>query len=154
LLGTCKKDEECIIHQIFGSKGHEGLISVYAEPISSIIHKSAQPQSKIQNVHIATENRVCISFDGTSIQDFGERYFSGAFSFEIDVTRCNNEQLGLLIEAVLNLEKLGRGYNSGYGHIQIKQLQLLERTEMRKLVWKGDYFRVEEEIAEKIKSAI
>ncbi|MFX1533846.1 MAG: RAMP superfamily CRISPR-associated protein [Promethearchaeota archaeon] len=149
LLGQCKGNGECIMHQVFGSKGNEGLISVYAEPISSINHKSAITENNVQTVHIATENRVCISFDGKAIQDFGERYFSGEFSFEIDVTRCNTEQLGLLLESVINLEKLGRGYNSGYGKLKIVRLQLLERTTKKHLFWKDEDFIVQEERSEK-----
>ncbi|MFX1250294.1 MAG: RAMP superfamily CRISPR-associated protein [Promethearchaeota archaeon] len=149
LLGQCKGNGECIVHQVFGSKGNEGLIAVYAEPISSINHKSAIPENNVQAVHIATENRVCLSFEGKAIQDFGERYFSGEFSFEINVSKCSNEQVGLLIEAVLNLEKLGRGYNAGYGKVQIKRLSLVERESKKDLVWEEEDFTIKEEIIER-----
>jgi CRISPR/Cas system CSM-associated protein Csm3 (group 7 of RAMP superfamily) len=148
LLGSCKGNGECIVHQVFGSMGNEGLISVYAEPITSISHKSAKTEVNVQRVHIATENRVCMSFDSKPIQDFGERYFSGEFTFEIDVTRCTSEQIGLLIESVINLQKLGRGYNAGYGRVQIKRFQLLERTIKRVPEWQEDNFIVKEEFNE------
>lgn len=144
LLGSCKGNGECIVHQVFGSMGNEGLISVYAEPITSISHKSAKTEVKVQHVHIATEKRVCMTFDNKPAQDFGERYFSGEFTFEIDVTRCTSEQIGLLIESVINLQKLGRGYNAGYGRIRIKRFQLLERTIKRVPEWQEDNFIVKE----------
>jgi len=149
LLGACRTNGECLVHQIFGSKGIKSLISVYADPITSISQKSAVTEEPVQNVHIATEKRICLSFDDKSIQDFGERYFSGYFTFEIDVTRCNNIQLGLLIDAIVNLEKLGQGFNTGYGRVKIKQFQLLERSVSRTPVWKEDSFLVEENVVEK-----
>ncbi|MFQ5979742.1 MAG: RAMP superfamily CRISPR-associated protein [Candidatus Heimdallarchaeota archaeon] len=98
LLGSCVGDgRECLIHEIFGSKGHEGLISVYAAPIGAIKHKTAQLDQTVQNVHMTTDNRVSISFEGKPIQNFGEQSFSGYFSFEIDVTRCSALQTGFLM---------------------------------------------------------
>ena len=138
LTGSCKGNGECIVHQVFGSMGTEGLISVYAEPITSISHKSAKTEVKVQKVHIATENRVCMTFDNKSVQNFGERYFSGEFTFEIDVTCCTSEQIGLLIESVINMQRLGRGYTAGYGKIHIKQIQLLERTTKRIPEWQEE----------------
>jgi hypothetical protein len=149
LLGACRTNGECLVHQIFGSKGIKSSISVYADPITSISQKSATTEEPVQNVHIATEKRVCLSFDDKSIQDFGERYFSGYFAFEIDVTRCNNIQLGLLLDAIVNLKKLGRGFNTGYGRLKIKQFQLLERFINRTPVWKEDSFLVEENVVER-----
>lgn len=152
LIGACKGNgDECIVHQVFGSKGNEGQISVYADPITSINHATAKVPVKLQNVHIATENRMVKSFDGKSIQDFGERYFSGEFTFEIDVTRCNKKQLGLLIQSIMNLQKFGRGFNSGYGRIQVKRFQLLTRSIARFPEWKEENFIVKEEIIEKSK---
>jgi hypothetical protein len=148
-LGACRTNGECLVHQIFGSKGIKSLISVSADPITSISQKSAVTEEPVQNVHIATEKRICLSFDDKSIQDFGERYFSGYFTFEIDVTRCNDIQLGLLIDAIVNLEKLGRGFNTGYGRLKTKKFQLLERSVNRTLVWKEDSFLVEERVIEK-----
>jgi len=148
LTGACKDKVECIVHQIFGSKGNASKISVYSDPITSITHASAKIPIQLQNVHIATEKRIVQTFDGNSIQDFGERYFSGEFSFEIDVTECEEKELGLLIEAIMNLQKLGGGYNSGYGHIQVKQFQLLKRSINRIPEWKDESFIVKENIDE------
>lgn len=148
LLGSCQANDECIVHQVFGSKGNEGLISVYADPITSLSHQTADPVEKVQNVHIATENRTARAFDGKSIQDFGERYFSGNFTFEIDVSKCNKAQLGMIIDAVMNLHKLGRGFNSGYGRIHINRFQLLIRNISVFPEWQEDCFVVKEEIKE------
>ncbi|MFX1286282.1 MAG: RAMP superfamily CRISPR-associated protein [Promethearchaeota archaeon] len=149
LLGSCELNGDCIIHQIFGSKGNEGLISVYADPITSISLKTANPLEKVQNVHIATENRNVRAFNGKSLQNFAERYFSGNFTFEIEVSKCNKVQLGAIIDAVMKLHKLGRGFNSGYGRIHIKRFQLLKRYTKIFPEWKEDSFIVKEEIEEK-----
>ncbi len=138
LLAACAKEQSCIVHEIFGSKGKESLIAVFADPITSVNHKTAQFDQQIQNVHIATENRVNKTYDGKTVQDFGERYFSGHFSFEINVTRCSSTQIGLLIEAIMNIEKMGRGYNSGYGHVLVEAFQLLNRTIERKPIFETD----------------
>jgi hypothetical protein len=148
LLGSCINKEECIIHQIFGSKGNPSKISVYADPIASISHTSARIPIQLQNVQIATENRTVQAFNGKSIQDFGERYFSGEFTFEIDITECEKKELGLLLEAIMNLQKLGGGYNFGYGRLQIKRFQLLKRSINRLPEWKDGSFIVKEEIDE------
>ena len=76
-LGSCVDNGECILHQIFGSKGNEGIISVFADPIGKIDHKTAKIPERVQKVHIASENRINLSYTGKSIQDFNERYFSG-----------------------------------------------------------------------------
>ncbi len=151
LLGSCRKNGgSCILHTIFGSKGNEGKISVFAHPISAISHKTYEINIKVQNVQIATENRLNKTFGGISAQNFGERYFSGAFEFEIDVSRCSSEELGLLIEVIISLQKLGRGYNSGYGRINVRKFQLLERSITRKSIWdENDAFIIKELNVEK-----
>ena len=144
LLGTCEQTGGCIVYQIFGSKGKAGLISVYADPIGSIEHKSAELAISVQDVHIATENRHCATFDGKIAQDFGERYFSGYFSFEIDVTNCLSKHIGLLIESIINIDKLGRGYNAGYGHVKVLSLQFIKRVITKSLVWQNNNFEIQE----------
>ena len=146
LLGSCQENGECIVHQLFGSKTNEGIIRFRADPIANIPEKSAILPEKVQRVHIATENRINLAYDKKSIQDFKERYFSGYFEFEIDVTKCTFPQIGLLIEAIMNLEQYGRGFNSGYGEIQIKKFQLLERHVNRSPLWNAKSFEIQEEI--------
>lgn len=150
LLGSCKNNGECIIHQIFGSKSNQGILSVYSDPIASISHKTAKLDEKIQRVHIATENRVNLTYEGKSIQDFAERYFSGYFSFEINVKKCNPQQLGLIIQGAMNFDRLGRGYNTGYGNVEVKKIQLLKRKIKKIPVWSDeDSFVIKKEITEK-----
>ena len=144
LSGACEQTNNCIVYQIFGSKGRQGLISVYADPIGSIAQKSAELTISVQDVHIATENRHCATFDGKIAQDFGERYFSGHFMFEIDVTNCHSKHIGLLIESIINLDKLGRGYNAGYGHVKVISLQFIKRIVKKSLIWQNNNFVVQE----------
>ncbi len=81
--------------------------------------------------------------------NFIKHYFSGNFNFEIDVSKCNETQLGMIIEAVMKLHKLGRGCNSGYGRIYIKRFQLLKRYVRVFPEWEEDSFIVKEEIVER-----
>ncbi|MFQ5980934.1 MAG: RAMP superfamily CRISPR-associated protein [Candidatus Heimdallarchaeota archaeon] len=148
LLGSCVGNGECLIHQIFGSKGHKSLISVYADPIGAIKHKTAQLDQTVQKVHMTTENRVNISFEGKSIQNFGEQSFSGYFSFEIDVTELNSLQLGFILQCILGIEKLGRGFNAGYGHVEVKEFQLLNRITEKRPKWQENKFKILKEIQE------
>ncbi|MHA2334204.1 MAG: RAMP superfamily CRISPR-associated protein [Candidatus Hodarchaeales archaeon] len=149
LLGSCfKNGGECIIHSIFGSKGNQSKISVFSYPIVSIPHKTFEIDVNVQNVHLSTENRLCKTFDGKSVQNFGERYFSGEFNFEIDVTRINKRELGLLINSIISIDKLGRGYNSGYGHLKIVSFQLIKREEKRMPEWQEDKYIIRKEIKE------
>lgn len=148
-LGSCIDNGECILHQIFGSKGNEGIVSVSADPICSIAHKTAKIPESVQKVHIASENRINLTYDGKTTQDFSERYFSGYFTFEVDLTQCSPEQIGVIIEGAMNFDRLGRGYNSGYGHIEVKKLQLLRRTISRNPVIADDgSFIIQKEIDE------
>ncbi|MHA1215588.1 MAG: RAMP superfamily CRISPR-associated protein [Candidatus Hodarchaeales archaeon] len=126
LQGTCSPEKECLVHAVFGSKQHKSKIRVSTKPIANVSHKSFQTKTQFQNVHISTENRVVLTFDDRSIQDFGERYFSGEFEFEIDVTECTPTELGMLIEATMSMKKLGRGYNAGYGELTILKMHLVE----------------------------
>lgn len=57
--------------------------------------------------------------------------------------------MGVIINAVMKLHKLGRGSNSGYGRIHIKRFQLLKRYTKIFPEWKEDSFIVKEEIEEK-----
>ena len=114
-----------------------------------IAKDSLTPEENVQNVHISMENRNARAFNSGSIQNFAEHYLSGNFTFEIDVTMCNEIQLGLIIEAVMKLRKLGRGCNSGYGRIFIKRFQLLRRYKKIFPEWQEDSFIVKEEIMER-----
>ncbi|MFW9903435.1 MAG: hypothetical protein ACFFFH_03820 [Candidatus Thorarchaeota archaeon] len=95
---------------------------------ASISHKTAELPIAIQNVHIASENRINMTYERKTVQDFKERYFSGNFYFEINVTKCTPKQLGLLIEGAMAFDRLGRGYNTGYGRVEVKRIKLFKRT--------------------------
>ncbi|MFQ5979250.1 MAG: RAMP superfamily CRISPR-associated protein [Candidatus Heimdallarchaeota archaeon] len=148
LLGACGKNgDRCVVNELFGSMNRESRITVYSDPIGSIPHKTSVANG-IQNVHIATENRICKTFDGKVAQDFGERYFSGAFTFEINLTHCTSLQQGLLIQAAMALKRLGGGYNAGYGRLTVQQFQYLKRITKRVPIWTEDTFKVNEEVIE------
>ncbi|MHA2299275.1 MAG: RAMP superfamily CRISPR-associated protein [Candidatus Hodarchaeales archaeon] len=150
LLGACLGNgDECVVHSIFGSMGNESKISVFAYPIAVIEHKSSETNGDIQKVHLSTENRICKTFDGKIVQDFGERYFSGEFEFEVDVTKTSLVERGLLIKAILNLRKLGRGYNAGYGHLKVISFQFLRREVKNTVEWRDNHFDVNQEIKER-----
>ncbi|MFX0095230.1 MAG: hypothetical protein ACFFBD_26080, partial [Candidatus Hodarchaeota archaeon] len=87
-LGACVANGgSCLLHQIYGGKGQKSIIKVTTTPISSAKykHKTATFAVPVQDIFIKDEHRVSIGFDGRAIQDFGEKYFSGTFNFEIDV---------------------------------------------------------------------
>lgn len=127
----------CIILSIFGAKGIQGKISFYHNPVASYNYDS-KFEINLQKVHIATDKRVCFNSENEPIQDFGERFVSGFITFEIDVSKLNNEELGLIIEATKRFERLGRGYNSGSGHIEIKKFKLVNRTIEYDQSWEND----------------
>ncbi len=149
LLGSCTDSDECIVHAVFGSKGNSSKIRVSAKPIANISHKTFQAPVSIQNVQIATEKRVALTFEGKAIQDFGERYLAGEFEFEIDITKCTPEEMGMIIEATMYMHKLGGGYNAGYAELQIKGLDLVKSTTNRQpKITDQNSFTIEEEIDE------
>ncbi|PWI48455.1 hypothetical protein CEE45_06900 [Candidatus Heimdallarchaeota archaeon B3_Heim] len=149
LIGSCTESNECIVHAVFGSKRHTSKIRVSANPIANISQKTFQSKYKLQNVHIATEKRVALSYDGGAIQDFGERYFAGEFEFEIDVSKCSLAELGLLIESAMYMQKLGRGYNAGYAQLEVQSLTLVDRIMTRKpILGDNQEFKIEEQISE------
>ncbi|MFQ5976834.1 MAG: hypothetical protein ACE5OZ_01730 [Candidatus Heimdallarchaeota archaeon] len=149
LLGHCAENGgSCLVHDLFGSMRQEGHITVYAPPIASPSQKTAQLEN-IQPVHIATEHRICQTFDNKTAQEFGERYFSGDFTFEVDTTNCSPRELGLLINSIMTMNRLGAGYNAGYGHIKVKAFLLVNRVVSRQAIWGQDEeFQVQEKIAE------
>ncbi len=129
---------------------NEGIISFYSNPIASVTHSTAEFEEPIQKVHISSENRSCLTFDGKSTQNFVERYFSGKFNFEIDVTECTPSQLGLIIKGAMVIDRLGGGFNSGYGHVEVKKIKLLERSIEKVPKWsEDDSFVIEKKVNEK-----
>ncbi|MFQ5978383.1 MAG: hypothetical protein ACE5OZ_09665 [Candidatus Heimdallarchaeota archaeon] len=136
----------CIISQVFGRMGNEGLISVHADPITLLNHKTAKLNVRVQRIQTAFENRNAMSFEGKPIQDFKERFLSGYLTCEVIVTKCLPYQLGFVIQCVLGLERLGRSYNAGYGRVEVQSFQLVDRKISREPKWTEDRFEVVEEI--------
>jgi hypothetical protein len=147
--GTCVANP-CILFNIFGTRGVEGKIRVFSNPITRLRYKPLDQLDHVQDVQIATENRVSLTYDRKPIQDFKERYFSGEFTFEIDVTKLDDGELRFITLAAINMNRLGRGYNTGYGKLDILDIQLVDRETTRKPVWNGNSFKIEEIIVEKV----
>lgn len=143
-LGTC--DPPCILRTIFGTFREKSSIVVAADPIASIKHKDYTTIVPVQNVHIASENRIALAYDGIPIQDFRESYFSGFFSFHIDVTNLTDGEIKFLIEAMLYVEILGAGRSSGYGCVKILNIALHKVETIRKVEEdkEGNYKIIEE----------
>jgi hypothetical protein len=90
-----------------------------------------------------------MAFEGKSVQNFSERYFAGDFEFEIDVSKCAAEEIGMIIEAVIYMQKLGGGYNSGYGKLRVKNLKLVKSEITRKpIITRNEDFIIKEQIIE------
>ena len=149
--GTCLElDQECIVHHIFGDIRQTSKIIVNAPPLVHPKHDTAEFTIPVQKVRFGVENCTAMTYDGKSIQNFKHHYFSGQFYFEIDVTASESDQLGLLLEAVTHLEKIGGGYNSGYGHISQLKFTLLFRFKTKKRTWDGDGYVIRTEQQEEV----
>ena len=143
-LGTC--DPPCILRNIFGSFREESRISVTADPITSISHKEYNTDVAVQRVHISSETRIALSYDGIPIQDFRQSYFSGYFTFYIDVTQLSHDEIKFLMESLLYIETLGGGKNAGYGQVKLLDFDL-QKIEVMKTVKRDDgIYKVTEEI--------
>ncbi len=135
VLGSC--DPPCMLQRIFGSFHKESRISVSADPITSISHKDYETNVAVQKVHIASETRIALSFDGVPIQDFRQSYFSGYFTFSIDVTQLTDEEIKFLIESLLYIETLGGGKNAGYGQVKLLDFDL-QNVDIEKKLERND----------------
>lgn len=129
-LGAC--DPPCILRRIFGTFREESRINVSADPITSINHKDYTTEVPVQKVHIASENRIALSYERIPIQDFREYYFSGYFTFTIDVTQLTNDEIKFLLESLLYIEYYGGGRSAGYGHVKILDVEPQHITIERK----------------------
>ncbi len=143
-FGAC--DTPCILRRIFGSFREESRISVYADPITSISHKEYNTDVAVQRVHILSENRIALSYEGIPIQDFRESYFSGYFTFSIDVTLLTKEEIKFLMESLLYIETLGGGKNAGYGQVKLLDFDLLKIEVIKTVKRNNGIYKVNEEI--------
>ncbi|WP_287586422.1 RAMP superfamily CRISPR-associated protein [Candidatus Borrarchaeum sp.] len=141
-LGEC--EPPCILKRIFGTFREESSISVLSDPIASIKHKEFTTEVPVQKVHIASEYRIAKSFTGIPIQDFKESYFSGYFSFCIDVTELTDYEIKFLMESLLYIETLGAGKRSGYGRIKIISFEFQKVEITRKIDRENGSYKVVE----------
>ena len=139
-------DPPCMLRRIFGTFREDSRIIVSADPITSISHKEYTTDVPVQKVHIASENRIALSYDGIPIQDFRESYFSGYFMFSIDVIQLTNNEIKFLIESLLYIETLGGGKNAGYGHVKLLDFDLQKIESMKTVERENDVYKVTEEI--------
>jgi len=141
-LGEC--EPPCILKRIFGTFREESSISVLADPITSIKHKEFTTEIPVQRVHISSEHRIAKSFTGIPIQDFKESYFSGYFSFQIDVTELTDDEIKFLMESLLYIETLGAGKRSGYGRVKILGFEFQKVETTREIVRVNGIYKVVE----------
>jgi hypothetical protein len=125
----------CIISRAYGHRGREGSLRFDIDPIADIKHKTANLPFPVQNVKIRVENRHSKTVTGRVAQDFAEQYFTGNLSFEIDVTRCDLQEIGFTIKSLTHLKKLGRGKNAGYGQTHLKGYKVVDRRVTFQETW-------------------
>ncbi|MBN1331255.1 MAG: hypothetical protein JXA54_17435 [Candidatus Heimdallarchaeota archaeon] len=124
LLGKCGNDP-CPIRQLFGMLGETSPIKVWSDVLVQTDKSSDKitSQKGMSFAHISTENHHASRRDGKVIQDFSEQYFSGMFQFYVEFSdNLPQWLLGMLIEGILSMNHLGRGSNTGYGRLEIKEL--------------------------------
>jgi hypothetical protein len=89
-----------------------------------------------------------MTYTNKSVQNFSEQYFWGTIMVEITVTSLELEELGFILNALKILKRLGRGYNSGSGHIRVNEISLFERTKTRREVWTEASVRFDDEVVD------
>ncbi len=126
LMGKCG-DNPCAIRQLFGMLGEESSIRVWSDNIiqSDKSLDKITEQKGLSFVYVSNEFRHASRRDKKSLQDFSEQYFSGEFCFYVEFSKVIPQWLlGLLIEGILGITQLGRGGNSGYGRLEVKEMTL------------------------------
>ncbi len=141
-LCSCYPDNECIIHRIFGSIHVPSKIKVWSLPVANIKHAEFESEHPLNNMHVATENRIALSYDGRAIQDFREGYLSGEFTFFVDVTKLDEEEIRFILESLLYIDTLGGGVSAGYGVVRLKEIVVEDVEDIRKLVKTEDGYKV------------
>jgi hypothetical protein len=65
------------------------------------------------------------------------------------VSNCTKEETGMIIEAVVYIQKLGRGYNAGYAELQIQNMNLVKSKIYRiPIITENNDFIIQEQINE------
>ncbi|MHA2369881.1 MAG: RAMP superfamily CRISPR-associated protein [Candidatus Hodarchaeales archaeon] len=130
--------QPCIMHRIFGSMHFKSRLEVEVKPIirsvdlpKSITEKDKERLlTRFQLAHFATEDRNVMTFEGKPVQNFLEEFFSGAVHFSVNVTQLALEELGLVLNALRIMNRLGRGATSGYGRFYVDGFELVQRQEV------------------------
>jgi hypothetical protein len=145
--GACYPENECIRHRIMGSINKSSRIKF--EPVVIISTYSKEKNGDAQKVHIATETRNSLVHGSRrAIQDFGERYFSGEFTFTIEFNaELEQEELGFLLKSILYMPELGLGgsINNGSGKIELLEIILQEVIRTRTIGKNGKITEEEKE---------
>ncbi len=135
LMGKCGENP-CPVRQLFGMLGEKSPIRVWTDALVQTDKPSNKitAQKGLSFVHVSTENRHASRRDGKVLQDFSEQYFSGEFQFYVEFSESLPQWLlGLLIDGIFSLKYLGRGENSGYGRLEIKNVSYEKIVFERKL---------------------
>ncbi len=144
---ACYPENECIQHRIMGSIQKPSKIKF--EPVIIISVKAKGKHEGAQKVQIATETRnALMQGSKKSIQDFGERYIAGEFTFIIELgEELTKEELGYLLKAILYMPELGLGgsVNNGSGRLELKEIILQEIIRTRTISKNGKIIQEEKE---------
>ncbi|MFW9915934.1 MAG: RAMP superfamily CRISPR-associated protein [Candidatus Thorarchaeota archaeon] len=130
--------QPCIMHRMFGSMHFKSRLEVEVKPIirsvdlpKSISDKERERLlTRFQLGHFATEDRNVMTFEGKPVQNFLEEFFSGTVRFSVNVTQLTLEELGLALNALRIMKRLGRGATSGYGRFYVDGFELVQRKEV------------------------
>ncbi|NHJ32015.1 MAG: hypothetical protein FK732_04050 [Asgard group archaeon] len=145
--GACFPENECLRHRIMGSINKPSQVKF--EPVVIISAYSKEENGDAQKVHIATETRNSLVYGSKkAIQDFGERYFSGEFTFIIEFNEeLEQDELGFLLNAILFMPELGLGgsINYGSGKIELLEITLQEVIRTRTIGKNGKIIEKEKE---------
>ncbi len=145
--GSCYPENECIRHRIMGSIQKPSRIKF--EPVIITSKAEKKWNGKGHKMHIATETRNSLVYGSKkSIQDFGERYFSGEFTVIIELLdELTQEEIGFLLKAILYMPEIGLGgsINNGSGKIELLEILLQDVERSRTIGKNGKIIEEEKE---------
>ncbi|MBD3189808.1 MAG: hypothetical protein GF308_04150, partial [Candidatus Heimdallarchaeota archaeon] len=145
--GECYPENECIRHKIMGSIKKQSKLRF--KPVVVVSAKAKGEQEGAQKVHIATNrHNTLVHKSKRAIQDYGERYISGAFTLIIELLEeLSKEELGFLVQAILHSSEMGFGAkaNDGSGELEVLEIVLQEVTRTRTIGAKGKVVKEEKE---------
>lgn len=143
----CYPENECIQHRLMGSIHKPSKIKF--EPVIIVSVRAKGTNEGAQKVQLATETRTALMHGSKrSIQDFGDKYFAGEFTFVIELNEeLTKEELGYLIHAILYTPELGLGgsINNGSGRLELQEITLQEVIRTRTIGKNGKVVQEEKE---------